>query len=196
MSWAESHQRDRWRSKIKGFQKCVINCKSWQNNNGREFHTDDTSGCMLTEFRNCNVKFLSPKITSSSSFILKTSLSSTLKLGSNVCSRVDNQTTGDTLQDLTRPHSRKKRHQPVIHPWVLERVFGGRMPFHTNQLGLGKRQWNLETSSAAVEFPSKYIKVWDERSERRNTSKTHVLRQAERETIKHVVLHRELQNEY
>ena len=40
------------------------------------------------------------------------------------------------------------RHQPVIHPLVLERVFGGEMPFHTNQFGLGKRDWNLETSSA------------------------------------------------
>ena len=26
------------------------------------------------------------------------------------------------------------------------------MPFHTNQSGLGKRPWNLETSSAVVEF--------------------------------------------
>ena len=40
----------------------------------------------------------------------------------------------------------KNRHQPVIHPCVLERVFCGGMPFHTNQLGLGKRHWNLETS--------------------------------------------------
>ena len=27
---------------------------------------------------------------------------------------------------------------------------------HTNQLGLGKRCWNLETSSAVVEFPPPY----------------------------------------
>ena len=27
------------------------------------------------------------------------------------------------------------------------------MPFHTNQFELGKRHWNLETSSAVVEFP-------------------------------------------
>ena len=27
------------------------------------------------------------------------------------------------------------------------------MPFYTNQLGSGKRHWNLETSSAVVEFP-------------------------------------------
>ena len=31
------------------------------------------------------------------------------------------------------------------------------MPFHTNQLGLGKRHWNLETSSAVVEFPPLYL---------------------------------------
>jgi len=31
--------------------------------------------------------------------------------------------------------------------------FGGGMPLQTNQLGLGKRQWNLETSSAEAEFP-------------------------------------------
>ena len=43
------------------------------------------------------------------------------KLGSDVCPGVDNQTSGETLQDLTC-------HQPVIHPWVLERVFGGGMP--------------------------------------------------------------------
>ena len=30
------------------------------------------------------------------------------------------------------------------------------MPFHTNQLGLGKRHWNLETTSAVVEFPPPY----------------------------------------
>ena len=30
------------------------------------------------------------------------------------------------------------------------------MPFHTNQLGLGKKHWNLETSSAVVEFPPPY----------------------------------------
>ena len=35
----------------------------------------------------------------------------------------------------------------------LEPVFGGGMPFHTNQLGLGKRHWNLETSSAVVVPP-------------------------------------------
>ena len=31
--------------------------------------------------------------------------------------------------------------------------FGGGMPFHTNKFRLGKRHWNLETSSAVVEFP-------------------------------------------
>ena len=29
-------------------------------------------------------------------------------------------------------------------------------PPHTNQLGLGKRRWNLETSSVIVEFPPPY----------------------------------------
>ena len=36
--------------------------------------------------------------------------------------------------------------------------FYGGMPFHTNQLGIGKRHWNLETSSAVVEFPPPYHK--------------------------------------
>ena len=52
--------------------------------------------------------------------------------------------------------SLKNRHQPVIYPLVLERDFDGKMPFHTNQFGLGKRHWNLETSSAVVEFPPPY----------------------------------------
>ena len=43
-----------------------------------------------------------------------------------------------------------------VHKGKLERVFGGGMPFHINQLGLGKRHWNLETSSAVVEFPPPY----------------------------------------
>ena len=33
----------------------------------------------------------------------KTSLPSTLRLGSNICSRVDSHTSGDILQELTRP---------------------------------------------------------------------------------------------
>ena len=39
----------------------------------------------------------------SSSFILKTSLSSTLSYGWDICPRVDNQTSGDTLQEWTLP---------------------------------------------------------------------------------------------
>ena len=31
---------------------------------------------------------------------------------------------------------------------------------HTNQLGLGQRRWNLETSSAVVEFPPLY-RIYD-----------------------------------
>ena len=46
-------------------------------------------------------------------------LSSTLELGSDVCPRVDNQTSGDTIQDSTWPLSVKNRHQPVIHPWSV-----------------------------------------------------------------------------
>ena len=37
--------------------------------------------------------------------------------------------------------------------------FSGGMPFHTNQFGLGKRHWNLETFSAVVEFPPLYQRV-------------------------------------
>ena len=42
------------------------------------------------------------------------------KLGSEVCPKVDNQTSGDTLQDLTRPLNRKS--PSAIYPRVLERV--------------------------------------------------------------------------
>ena len=75
--------------------------------------------------------------------------------------RVDSQTSGDTLQDLTRKW--KNRHQPVIYPWLLERDFGSGMPFHTNQFGLGKRHWNLEISSAVVEFPPPYFRTVPDR---------------------------------
>ena len=77
-------------------------------------------------------------------------------LESDVCPRVDNQSSDNTLQDLTRPLEEKSPSASYPPPWVLEQVFGGRMPFHTNQLGLGKRHWNLETSSAVVEFPPPY----------------------------------------
>ena len=87
------------------------------------------------------------------------------KLGSDVCPRVDNQkTSGDTLQDLTRPLVGKSP-SGYYSPMGIGQVFGGRMPFHTNQFGLGKRHWNLETFSAAVEFPPpsilpEYDKIW------------------------------------
>ena len=64
-------------------------------------------------------------------------------------------TSCDASQDLT-PLLVENRHQPVIHPWVLERVIGGEMPCHINQLELEKRYWNLETSSAVVEFLPPY----------------------------------------
>ena len=40
---------------------------------------------------------------------------------------------------------------------MSERVFWWRDAFpYTNQLGLGKRRWNLEATSAVVEFPLLY----------------------------------------
>ena len=48
------------------------------------------------------------------------------KLGSDFCPRVDNQTTGDTLQDLTQPLVEKL--PSVIYPWVLDRAFWWRKP--------------------------------------------------------------------
>jgi len=53
--------------------------------------------------------------------------------------------------------SKKKRHQPFIHPWVLERVFGNGMLIHTNHLGLGKRHWNSKTFSAVVKFQPPHL---------------------------------------
>ena len=111
---------------------------------------------MITDSDLCTIpKYLSHKKylkicvqSLSSSFILKTS-----ELGSDVGPRVDSQTTGDTLQDLTPPISGKNCQQPVIHPWMLLQDFGGGMPFHANQFRLGKRHWNLETSSVVIEFP-------------------------------------------
>ena len=65
---------------------------------------------------------------------LKTSLSSTLRIRSDGCPREDNRTSLWRL--FTRFNSTtewKNRHQSVIHPWVLERVFGGGMLFPLNQ---------------------------------------------------------------
>ena len=77
------------------------------------------------------------------------------KLGLDICPRVDNQTSGETLQDLIQPLS-EKRHQPVIHPWVSEQVFNGGMPFHTNQLGLEKSSW---ISTSATYLPTRVVNV-------------------------------------
>ena len=52
------------------------------------------------------------------------------KLRSDVCPRVDNQTSGDTLQ-VNSTTSGKITMASVIHPWVLEPVFSGGMPFLT-----------------------------------------------------------------
>ena len=78
------------------------------------------------------------------------------KLGSDVCPRVDNQTSGNTLQDLTRPLVQKLP-SASYPPMGIGASFRWRdaLP-HTNQLGLGMRHWNLETSSVVVEFPPPY----------------------------------------
>ena len=78
------------------------------------------------------------------------------ELGSDICPRVDNHISGDTLQESTRPLVEKNAINQLSTPWILERVFGGGMPFHTNQFGLGKTHWSLETSLAVVEFPPPY----------------------------------------
>ena len=65
----------------------------------------------------------------SSSFIFKNVAFFHAKLGSDVCPSVDNQTSGDTLQGLTRPLVEKSP-SASYPPWVLERVFGDGMPFH------------------------------------------------------------------
>ena len=62
-------------------------------------------------------------------------------------------------QHLTRFNSttkRKNRHQPVIHPWVLEQVFGEEMPFHTNQFGLGV-MWTWRLDSLTILLPVTHI---------------------------------------
>ena len=68
-------------------------------------------------------------------------------LGSDVCPRVDNQTSGDTLQDLTRSLAEKS--PSASHPPMgIGASFWWRdaLP-HQPVIGLGKRHWNLETSS-------------------------------------------------
>ena len=78
------------------------------------------------------------------------------KLGSDVCPRVDNQTSGDTLQDLTRPLSGKITISQLSTHGYWSEFYGGEMPFDTKKFWLGKRHWNLETSSVVVEFPPPY----------------------------------------
>ena len=80
------------------------------------------------------------------------------KLGLEVFPRVDNHTSGDILLDLTRPLSGKIV-VSQLSTMGIGASFGGGVRFHTNQLGLGKRHWNLETSSAVVEFlpPTLYL---------------------------------------
>ena len=51
-------------------------------------------------------------------------------------------------------------HQAVVHRWVSEQVFGDQMPsLASTSCRLGKRSWNLETSSVVVEFPTLYFTV-------------------------------------
>ena len=79
-----------------------------------------------------------------------------LSKGSEVCPRVDNQTSGDTLQDLTRQLV-EKLPSASYPPMDIGASFWWRNALpHFNQLGLGKRHWNLETSSAVVEYPPPY----------------------------------------
>ena len=86
-----------------------------------------------------------------------------LKLGSDVCPRVDNQTSGNTSQDLTRPLVEKSP-SASYPPMGIGASFWWRDAL-PHQLGLGKRHWNLETSSAVVEFPPPYRKwrvyIWN-----------------------------------
>ena len=44
----------------------------------------------------------------------------------------------------------------VSSPWVLEHVFGGGMPFHTNQFGLGKETLASGNLFSGVEFLPPY----------------------------------------
>ena len=54
------------------------------------------------------------------------------KLGLDVCPRVDNQTSGETLQDLAWPLVEKKAISQLYTHGYWRQVFGGEMPFHTN----------------------------------------------------------------
>ena len=73
------------------------------------------------------------------------------KLGSDVCSSVDDQTSGGFTSFKSTTSGKIAISQLSTHGY-WSKVFGGGMPFHTNQYGLGKRHWNLETSSVVVEF--------------------------------------------
>ena len=72
------------------------------------------------------------------------------KLGSDVCPNF--------WQHVTKFYSTTSGKIAIsqLFTRVLERDFGGGMPFCTNQFGLRKRHWDLETSSAVVEFPPPY----------------------------------------
>ena len=73
--------------------------------------------------------------------------------------RVDQSPSGRVDQhhqaELTNHHQAEltNHHQAVVHQWVLEQVFGGRMSFLTpTSCGLRKTCWNLKTSPAVVNF--------------------------------------------
>ena len=76
------------------------------------------------------------------------------KLGSDVRPIVDNQTSGDTWEDWTRPLVEKSL---VNHSWVFEGAFVTGMSLHTNQFRLGKRHLNLGPFSVVFEFPPPYF---------------------------------------
>ena len=55
-------------------------------------------------------------------------------------------------------------HRLNVHflPWIKDASISIYLStFHTNQLGLGKRHWNLETSSSEVEFRSTYREPYE-----------------------------------
>ena len=77
------------------------------------------------------------------------------KLGSDVNPRVDNQTSGDTSQDLTQSLSGKIAiSQLSTHGYWSEFLVAGCLSTPTSS-DYG-RHWNLETSSVLVEFPPLY----------------------------------------
>ena len=80
------------------------------------------------------------------------------KLGLDVCPRVDNQTSDNTLQDLTQPLVEKSL-SASYPPMGIGASFWwwDALPHQPVQFGLVKRHWSLETSSSIVKFPPPYL---------------------------------------